>query len=82
MVTVLDRRRYGYDVAIYPKDHDPAHVHVYRGGNEVLININDWSVIENYGFRSREVRRILNLLKEHELLLRDTWDRYPGSLKS
>ena len=82
MVTVLNRRRHGYDVIIYPKDHRPAHVHVLRGGNEVLININDWSVIDNYGFHSRELRRILNLLKQHELLLRETWDRYPGSSKS
>ena len=79
MVTILDRRRFGYDVVIYSKDHLPAHVHVLRGGSEVLININDWSIIENYGFRSREIRQILKLLKTHESLLRETWDRYPGS---
>lgn len=82
MVTVLNRRRHGYDVIIYPKDHDPAHVHVFRGGNEVLININDWSVIENFGFHSRELRRIINLLKGHELLLIETWEKYPGSFIS
>ena len=79
MVTVLDRRRHGCDVIIYPKDHTPAHVHVLKGGNEVLININDWSVIENYGFRSREISRIVKLPKQYELLLKETWDRYPGS---
>ncbi len=82
MVTVLNRRRHGYDVIIYPKDHDPAHVHVFRGGKEVLININDWSVIENYGFHSRELRRIFDLLKEYESVLIDTWDHYPGSFNS
>ena len=48
----------------------------------MLININDWSVIENYGFHSRELRRIVDLLKEYESLLIDTWDQYPGSFNS
>ena len=79
MVTVLYRQRHGYDVVVYPKDHEPAHVHVFRGDNEVLIDIQDWTVISNFGFTSREIRKIVHLLQEHVALLRATWDRYPGS---
>ncbi len=50
MVTRLHRRQHGFDDVVYPKDHEPAHVHVFRGGNEAVINLEDWTIIENYGF--------------------------------
>ncbi len=39
MVTILHRQRYGYDVRMYPRDHDPPHVHVWKGGRQIKIDI-------------------------------------------
>ncbi|MCY3918005.1 MAG: DUF4160 domain-containing protein [Chloroflexi bacterium] len=75
MVTVLYRQRHGYDVVIHSEDHGPAHVHVIRGGNEVLIELVTWRILENHRFNERELRRIRKLLREHEALLVETWSR-------
>jgi Domain of unknown function (DUF4160) len=29
----------GFRVVMYPNDHIPSHVHVYKGGGEVRINL-------------------------------------------
>jgi len=75
MVTVLYRQRHGYDVVIHTEDHGPAHVHVIKGGNEVLIELVTWRIIENHRFNERELRRIRRLLRENEALLVETWSR-------
>ena len=75
MVTVLYRQRHGYDVVIHTEDHGPAHVHVIKGSNEVLIELITWRIIENHRFNERELRRIRRLLRENEALLVETWSR-------
>ncbi|MCY3831877.1 MAG: DUF4160 domain-containing protein [Chloroflexi bacterium] len=79
MVTVLYRQRHGYDVVIHTEDHGPAHVHVIKGGNEVLIELTTWRIIENRRFNERELRRIRRLLRENETLLMETWSRLHDS---
>lgn len=75
MVTVLYRQRHGYDVVIHTEDHGPAHVLVIKGGNEVLIELVTWRIIENHRFNERELRRIRGLHRENEALLVETWSR-------
>ncbi len=75
MVTVLYRQRHGYDVIIHTDDHKPAHVHVIKGGDEVLIELVTWRIIENHRFNQRELRRIRKLLRENEALLVAAWSR-------
>lgn len=72
MVTILHRQRYGYDVRIYP---DP-HVHVWKGGRQAKIDLETMEVISmSNNFNSREIRQIVNLLREHESLLFEVWER-------
>ena len=75
MVRVLYRQRHGYDVVIHTEDHVLAHVHVIKGGNEILIELITWRIIENHRFNERELRRIRRLLRENEALLVETWSR-------
>ncbi len=76
MVTVLFRQRHGYDVRIYPDDHDPPHVHVWKGGRQVKIDLETMEVISmSNNFNSREIRQIVDLLREHESLLFEVWER-------
>ena len=80
MVTVLYRLRHGYDVRILTDDHLPAHVHVWKGNRELVIELRQLRIRRNDGFNEREIRQIRTLLREHELLLRDTWLKYHQSL--
>ncbi|MDE2747634.1 MAG: DUF4160 domain-containing protein [Chloroflexota bacterium] len=76
MVTVLNRRRHGFDVRIYPDDHEPPHVHVWKGGRQVKIDLETMEVISaSHKFNSREIGQIVKLLLEHESLLLSVWKR-------
>lgn len=75
MITVLYRQRHGYDVVIHTDDHGPARAHVIKGGNEVLIELITWKIIDNHGFNERELRRIRRLLRQNEALLVEVWSR-------
>ena len=76
MVTILNRRQHGYDVRMYPGDHDPPHVHVWKGGRQVKIDLTSMEVISaTHKFNSREIRQMVNLLREHERLLYSVWER-------
>lgn len=35
------KRKEGFEFLIYTKDHPPAHVHVWKAGDEVLFNLSD-----------------------------------------
>ncbi len=70
MVTILHWQRHGYDVRMYPDDHDPPHVHVWKGGRQVKIDLETMDIISiSHRFNSREIGQIANLLREHESLL-------------
>jgi hypothetical protein len=68
MPTVL--RRDGFDVRIYPppREHPPAHVHVIRGGTEVVIDLRSGNdpprVREVLGMTDRDVTRAYRIADE------------------
>lgn len=67
----------GFAVYIYLNDHTPAHVHVFRGrfgGEEIVINLRDLSVRENY-MKANEARRALELVEKNRDFLQSEWDR-------
>lgn len=80
MVTILYRQRHGYDVRMYPDDHDPPHVHVWKGGREVKIDLETMEVISmSHRFYNREIGQMVNLLREHEPILMNVWERLQDS---
>jgi len=74
--TLLNRWEHGYDVRLFTKDHPPAHVHVFDGEKEAKIALDPISALDNWGFNSRELKRILELIEEHIATLLAEWDRY------
>ena len=77
MPTVL--RVNGYKAKFYSNDHDPAHVHVEKAEKSVKIELGSWEVVENFGFVSREIRQIINILKDNEDTLWEAWYEFFGS---
>lgn len=74
--TVLKRREHGFDVRIYTKDHVPAHVHVFDGENEAKVGLEPVNVLDNWGFNSRELKQITELITENLEILLTEWDEY------
>ena len=78
MVTVLYRQKHGYDVRVYPNDHEPAHVHVTKGKKHVEVFLEPVELGQNDGFKNRDLRKIRRLVKEKKNRLLETWIQYHG----
>jgi hypothetical protein len=55
-------RRGGYVFVTWKGDHSPRHVHVFRGGREVV----KWDLERHAPMRGRATRRIVRLIEELE----------------
>lgn len=75
MPTVL--RESGFSVKIYTEDHAPMHVHVRHQNREAVIllgdEIADVSIRENRGLNAVQLRRAVNIVKEHRQFLIGEW---------
>jgi hypothetical protein len=80
MPTVL--RQDGFDIMIYTNDHPPAHVHVWKAGHVVLIDLGNGStapsIRENKRMPASDVRKVLNIVGEHQKYLIEKWDDIHG----
>jgi len=74
MPTIL--RKDGYTFKIYLNDHTPAHVHVRKGKKEARVTLDGLEIVSNINFLSREVKRILEIIEEHQDELLAAWDEY------
>jgi Domain of unknown function (DUF4160) len=72
MPTVL--RQAGFEVRIFTHDHTPPHVHVFKGGEEVVINLSDVSLRDVY-MNNRDVRRASAIVADHQEFLLAEWNR-------
>lgn len=81
MPTVL--RENGFEVRIYPNDHEPAHVHVFKAGGEAKIQIKgEVDLLELCGMKNREVLKALDLIEKHHAGLLEEWYKYHGKTNS
>jgi hypothetical protein len=75
MPTIL--RIDGYEIVIFLNDHVPAHVHVFAGGREAVVDLHcpegDPEIREFYRFKVRELKPILRLVKQHQEQLCAMW---------
>jgi hypothetical protein len=79
MGKVLNKQQHGFDVRIYTNDHSPIHVHVELAERNAVVYMDDYTVRENYGFKSREIKKIIALLKQHRNLIVAEWNRIHGA---
>ena len=75
MPKILDKVRYQYDVYVYTRDeHPPAHVHVWLGDKEAVVEIETLNVRAGTEFHSRDLKKILALVEAHQEQLLAVWD--------
>lgn len=83
MPTVV--REDGFAVRIYgpPREHPPAHVHVERGRDELVVirlGLDDdpptvWAV---YGMKVQEVLKAVRIVEQHHAMILAAWRRIHG----
>jgi Fe2+ or Zn2+ uptake regulation protein len=70
-------------VVVYFNDHRPAHVHVIGNGCEAVFDLHcpagPVSVRENYGFKRKEIARLLQALTNHLSELCRAWEEIHGN---
>jgi Domain of unknown function (DUF4160) len=80
MPTVL--RESGFDFRIYTDDHDPAHIHVVKGGDEAVITLGTEtvapSVRENHGMSTKNLRKAFLIVNENQPFFLQEWRRIYG----
>lgn len=72
-------RQDGYQFVVFPNDHPPAHVHVRRAGKVARIQLDPVELMDNYGYNSREISKILQIVQDNQGIFWAGWDSFrPG----
>lgn len=75
-------REEGFDIIVYPNDHAPAHVHVFKGDGTIQINIGNAdtaaSVIEAWNMKPKDVARAVEIVGENWQALLRKWKEIHG----
>jgi hypothetical protein len=80
MPTIL--KQDGFSVRIYPNDHFPSHVHVFKAGGEAKINLGSEtehpSLVECWGMSDKDAGKALELVIAHQKELLEKWREIHG----
>lgn len=70
----------GFRIIIWPADHEPPHVHVFKGKGEAKINIaSPHNLVTVYDLTKQDIRQALELVAENESLLLVAWREIHGN---
>jgi hypothetical protein len=73
MPTVL--RVDGFTFGFYANDHEPPHVHVFKGGSECKIVLSTLDIV-NWGMKPADLARAAAIVQEHADELLVAWVRF------
>ena len=72
----------GFQFIIWPDDHEPPHVHAFKGGGEAKVRIGNNerapAFVTICGLTKREARFIWRTVVEHQEELLDAWEKIHG----
>jgi hypothetical protein len=68
----------GFQVHLWPNDHAPAHVHIYRGEGLAIINLATLELRAAYDMKPPDVRRSMEIAQEYRVRFLKEWRRMHG----
>lgn len=72
----------GYRIVIFTNDHSPAHVHLLKANARAKILLGDmhWppQVVEVRGIGLKDLRKMMDVVCEHQMLLLEKWEEIHG----
>ncbi len=68
----------GFRFIIWPDDHEPPHIHVFKGDGEAKVSIDKPRLVLVIGLSKQEARFILNTVIEHQKTLLKEWEKIHG----
>lgn len=82
MPTILNIN--GFRFIIWPSDHEPPHVHVFKGNGEAKVSIGNKKQSPSFviirGLTKREARQVWDIVAEYQEQLLTAWRRIHGNL--
>ncbi len=80
MPTVL--RQDGFRFQVFTDDHPPAHLHIFKAGAELVINLGDenlkpW-IRENKGMSRKDSDKALLIVLQNQETLLEQWENIHG----
>lgn len=79
MPTII--RQDGFRVMIYPDDHEPPHVHCYRGDSVITVWLGETMATVREASaeaKSTDQRDALRIVNQHRRRLLSEWRKYHG----
>ena len=72
----------GFNFMIYTSDHAPAHVHVFKGGAEIVINLGDAKtgpyIRDQKDMKKKSARKAVHLTEERQEFFLEKWSEIHG----
>ena len=72
----------GFRFIIWPDDHEPPHIHVFKGDGEAKVNIGNYkqapAFITIHGLTKREAKLIWRVITLHQEELLAAWEKIHG----
>jgi hypothetical protein len=72
MPTVWSER--GFIFMIHTNDHEPAHIHAYKAGGVVLINVRDLSLRKVINLKKADVKLAKQIAADNRELFLQKWE--------
>ena len=74
-----NRKHIHYDFFFYSKEENRKHIHVEKGDHEAKVWLEPMiEVAYNYGFSSREIKFILQIIERYEREIHERWSKHFG----
>jgi len=67
---------FGFRFFFWSNEHDPIHVHISKGDAEAKYNVLTLKLVENFGFKSNELRMIESIIEENKEVIVERWNEY------
>ena len=71
-------QKYGFKIIIPSNDHEPKHVHIFKGDNDYAkIEIETLKVVRSC-LKKNELKRAIEIIKENQVSLAQKWNQIIG----
>ena len=66
----------GFRFFFFSDEHNPQHIHIEKADGYARIELNTLRVTDSYNLNSKELKKLLTLVKQNQELLKGAWDEY------
>lgn len=75
MPTILRLEGFRFMIFQGDADHPPAHVHAFKAGSEIVLNLMPLAARSSKGMSGADARRARDIIEEHHELFLNAWSR-------